>query len=119
VQTVVAALTGWNKLRASAGRDAADRYADAFGDVVRGSIRSTDQLTDLGHGRIRLAIHADDDGVHSLANRVRSVCAPWLRVAPVPLDVHVGPMTPARPADEPGVAGELGEGGERRIGRAG
>jgi len=117
--TVVAAMTGWNSLRTSAGRDAADRYADAFGEAVRGTIRSSDQVTDLGHGRIRLVLHADDEGVQALADRLRTVCGPWLRVAPVPLDVQVGPMTRvSRTADEPTAPGEPKNGGEGRIGRA-
>jgi hypothetical protein len=96
---LVAALGGYDELRNTLGREGAARFAEAYGEALRATLRSGDHVTDLGQGRLRLVVHADEDGARALMDRARAVCQPWLRLAPVPLALRVRPMPEARPAD--------------------
>jgi hypothetical protein len=96
---LVAALGGFDELRNSVGREGAIRFAEAYGEALRATLRSGDRVTDLGQGRLRLVVHADEEGARALMDRARAVCEPWLRLAPVPLALRVRPMPEARPVD--------------------
>jgi hypothetical protein len=96
---LVAALGGFDELRNTLGREGAVRFAEAYGEALRATLRSGDQVTDLGQGRLRLVVHADEEGARALMDRARAVCQPWLRLAPVPLALRVRPMPEARPTD--------------------
>jgi hypothetical protein len=93
---LVAALGGFDQLRQTAGREGAIRFAEAYGEALRATLRSGDHVTDLGQGRLRLVVHADDEGARALMDRARAVCEPWLRLAPVPLALRVRPMPDPR-----------------------
>jgi len=96
---LVAALGGFEQLRQTLGREGAVRFAEAYGEALRATLRSGDHVTDLGQGRLRLVVHADEEGARALMERARAVCEPWLRLAPVPLALRVRPMPEAGPAD--------------------
>jgi hypothetical protein len=103
---VVAAIAGWDDLRRLAGRDGAGRFGDALANAVRGTIRSGDELLEVGDGRLRIVVHADEEGARALIERATTMCDPWLRAAPVPLSLRartVGPTPP--PHAEPVAAG--------------
>jgi hypothetical protein len=93
---LVAALGGFDQLRQTMGREGAIRFAEAYSEALRATLRSGDHLTDLGQGRLRLVVHADDEGARALMDRARAVCEPWLRLAPVPLSLRVRPMPDQR-----------------------
>ena len=93
---LVAALGGFDQLRQTLGREGAIRFAEAYGEALRATLRSGDHVTDLGQGRLRLVVHADEDGARALMDRARAVCEPWLRLAPVPLALRVRPMPDGR-----------------------
>jgi hypothetical protein len=93
---LVAALGGFEQLRQTVGREGAIRFAEAYGEALRATMRSGDHLTDLGQGRLRLVVHADEEGAQALMDRARGVCEPWLRLAPVPLALRVRPMPDPR-----------------------
>jgi hypothetical protein len=121
---LVAALGGFDQLRQTLGREGAIRFAEAYGEALRATLRSGDHVTDLGQGRLRLVVNADEEGAVALMDRARAVCEPWLRLAPVPLALRVRPMPEARPADARRVDGRSagssasGEPGARSNGRA-
>lgn len=96
---LVAALGGFEQLRQTLGREGAVRFAEAYGEALRATLRSGDHVTDLGHGRLRLVVHADEEGARALMERARGVCEPWLRLAPVSLALRVRPMPEARSGD--------------------
>jgi hypothetical protein len=96
---LVAALGGFDELRNTLGREGAVRFAEAYGEALRATLRSGDHVTDLGQGRLRLVVHADEEGARALMERARAVCQPWLRLAPVPLALRVRPMPESRPSD--------------------
>ena len=103
---VVAAIAGWDDLRRLTGRDGAGRFGDALANAVRGTIRAGDELLEVGDGRLRIVVHADEDGARALIERATTMCDPWLRAAPVPLSLRartVGPTPP--PHAEPVAAG--------------
>jgi hypothetical protein len=83
-------------LRQTVGREGAGRFAEAYGEALRATMRSGDDVTDLGQGRLRLVVHADEEGARALMDRARGVCEPWLRLAPVPLALRVRPMPDPR-----------------------
>jgi hypothetical protein len=93
---LVTALGGFDQLRQTLGREGAIRFAEAYGEALRATLRSGDHVTDLGQGRLRLVVHADDEGARALMDRARAVCEPWLRLAPVPLALRVRPMPDPR-----------------------
>jgi hypothetical protein len=93
---LVAALGGFDQLRQTLGREGAIRFAEAYGEALRATVRSGDHVTDLGQGRLRLVVHADEEGAQALMDRARAVCEPWLRLAPVPLALRVRPMPDPR-----------------------
>jgi hypothetical protein len=93
---LVAALGGFEQLRQTLGREGAIRFAEAYGEALRATVRSGDHVTDLGQGRLRLVVHADEEGARALMDRARAVCEPWLRLAPVPLALRVRPMPDPR-----------------------
>lgn len=100
---VVAALAGWDELRHLTGREGAGRFSEALGNAVRGTIRSGDELMELGDGRLRIVVHADEEGARALIMRAATICDPWLRAAPVPLSlrartVGAGPVEAGRTA---------------------
>lgn len=107
---VVATLAGWDELRRLTGRDGAGRFAEALGNAVRSTIRYGDELLELGDGRLRIVVHADEEGARALIMRAATICDPWLRAAPVPLSLRgrtVGPKaetngrSPAPPVPDP------------------
>jgi hypothetical protein len=106
---LVAALGGFDQLRQTVGREGAVRFAEAYSEALRATLRSGDHLTDLGQGRLRLVVHADDEGARALMDRARAVCEPWLRLAPVPLSLRVRPMPDPRSTN-----GHRSDGPERR-----
>lgn len=106
---LVAALGGFDQLRQTLGREGAIRFAEAYGEALRATLRSGDHVTDLGQGRLRLVVHADDEGARALMDRARAVCEPWLRLAPVPLSLRVRPMP-----DPPSTNGHLPDGHPER-----
>jgi hypothetical protein len=106
---LVAALGGFDQLRQTMGREGAVRFAEAYGEALRATLRSGDHVTDLGHGRLRLVVHADDEGARALMDRAKAVCEPWLRLAPVPLSLRVRPMPDPRSTN-----GHRPDGPERR-----
>jgi hypothetical protein len=108
---LVAALGGFDQLRQTIGREGAVRFAEAYGEALRATLRSGDHVTDLGQGRLRLVVHADDDGAQALMDRARAVCEPWLRLAPVPLSLRMRPMPDPRSTN-----GHRPDGPERRRG---
>lgn len=108
---LVAALGGFDQLRQTMGREGAVRFAEAYSEALRATLRSGDHVTDLGQGRLRLVVHADDDGARALMDRARAVCEPWLRLAPVPLSLRVRPMPDPRSTN-----GHRPDGPERRRG---
>lgn len=85
---VVATLAGWDELRHLTGRDGAVRFSEALGNAIRGTIRSGDELMELGDGRLRIVVHADEGGARALIMRAATLCDPWLRAAPVPLSLR-------------------------------
>jgi hypothetical protein len=93
---LVAALGGYEQLRQTVGREGATRFAEAYGQALRATLRSGDNVTDLGQGRLRLVVIADEDGAQAMMDRARAVCEPWLRLAPVPLALRVRPMPDPR-----------------------
>lgn len=93
---LVAALGGFEELRQTLGREAAFRFADAYGEALRATLRSGDHVTDLGAGRLRIVVNADEEGAQALMERARAVCEPWLRLAPVPLALRVRPLPDPR-----------------------
>jgi hypothetical protein len=93
---LVAALGGFEQLRQTLGREAAFRFAEAYGEALRATLRSGDHVTDLGAGRLRLVVNADEEGAQAMMERARAVCEPWLRLAPVPLALRVRPMPDPR-----------------------
>ena len=93
---LVAALGGFEQLRQTVGREGAFRFAEAYGEALRATVRSGDHVTDLGAGRLRLVVNADEEGAQALMDRARAVCEPWLRLAPVPLALRVRPMPDPR-----------------------
>ncbi len=85
---VVAALAGWDELRHLTGREGAGRFSEALGNAIRSTIRSGDELMELGEGRLRIVVHADEEGARALIVRAATICDPWLRAAPVPLSLR-------------------------------
>jgi hypothetical protein len=93
---LVAALGGFEQLRQTVGRKGAVRFAEAYGEALRATMRSGDHVTDLGQGRLQLVVHADEEGARAMMERARGVCEPWLKLAPVPLALRVRPMPDPR-----------------------
>jgi hypothetical protein len=91
---LMAALGGFDDLRQTVGREGATKFAAAYGEALRATLRSGDHVTDLGQGRLRLVVHADVEGANALTERAKAVCDPWLRLAPVPLALRVRPLPP-------------------------
>jgi hypothetical protein len=98
---VVATLAGWEELRRNGGAEAASRFAEALASTLRGTLRSGDELMELGGGRLRMVVHADEEGARAIIVRAVAICDPWLRAAPVKLELRaraIDPSTSARPS---------------------
>jgi hypothetical protein len=83
-------LKGYAELELALGAARATTVAVAFSDALRRSARSTDQLRELGGGRTRVIVEADDAGANAYLDRARASTQPWLDLLPVPLRLDVG-----------------------------
>ncbi|MFL5680805.1 MAG: hypothetical protein ACJ77B_09425 [Chloroflexota bacterium] len=92
---VVATLAGWEELRRNGGAEAASRFGEALASTLRGTLRSGDELMELGGGRLRMVVHADEDGARAIIVRAIAICDPWLRAAPVKLELRARAIDPA------------------------
>ncbi|MDQ6793682.1 MAG: hypothetical protein M3067_02445 [Chloroflexota bacterium] len=88
--TLVVSLKGYPELERAMGPTRATTVAVAFSDALRRSARSTDELRELGGGRMRIIVEADDAGANAYLDRARASTQPWLELLPVPLRLDVG-----------------------------
>jgi len=111
---VVATLAGWEELRRNGGPEAASRFGEALASTLRGTLRSSDELMELGGGRLRIVVHADEEGAHALIVRATAICEPWLRAAPVKLELRARAIDPAASTAPAGAAAASASGGTSR-----
>jgi hypothetical protein len=104
---VVASLAGWEELRKNGGPQAASRFSEALASTLRHTLRAGDELMELGGGRLRIVVHADEEGARALIGRATTICDPWLRAAPVPLELRARAIDPSasRPPTSAAAAG--------------
>jgi hypothetical protein len=88
--TMLVWLQGFGELDRTVGTTRSSHVANAFFDALRRLARNTDEIREVGTGRIRVVIDADDAGASAYVERARSAVQPWLELLTVPLRVETG-----------------------------
>jgi hypothetical protein len=88
--TMLVWLQGFGELDRTVGTTRSSHVANAFFDAMRRLARTTDEIREVGTGRVRVVIDADDAGASAYVERARSAVQPWLELLTVPLRVETG-----------------------------
>src|SRR5438034_4915843 len=88
--TMLVWLQGFGELDRVVGTARASHVSNAFFDALRRLARTTDEIREVGTGRVRVIIDADDAGASAYVERARSSVQPWLELLTVPLRVETG-----------------------------
>ena len=83
-------LQGFGELDRVVGTSRASHVSNAFLDALRRLARTTDEVREVGTGRVRVVIDADDAGASAYVERARTSVQPWLELLTVPLRVETG-----------------------------
>jgi hypothetical protein len=88
--TMLVWLQGFGELDRVVGTSRAGHVSNAFFDSLRRLARTTDEVREVGTGRVRIVIDADDAGANAYVERARASVQPWLELLTVPLRVETG-----------------------------
>jgi hypothetical protein len=88
--TMLVWLQGFGELDRVVGPSRASHVSNAFFDSLRRLARTTDDVREVGTGRVRVVIDADDAGASAYVERARASVQPWLELLTVPLRVETG-----------------------------
>jgi truncated hemoglobin YjbI len=88
--TMLVWLQGFGELDRAIGTSRASHVSNAFFDSLRRLARTTDEIREVGTGRVRVVIDADDAGASAYVERARASVQPWLELLTVPLRVETG-----------------------------
>ena len=88
--TMLVWLQGFGELDRVVGTSRASHVSNAFLDSLRRLARTTDEVREVGTGRVRVVIDADDAGASAYVERARTSVQPWLELLTVPLRVETG-----------------------------
>jgi hypothetical protein len=88
--TMLVWLQGFGELDRVVGTARASHVSNAFFDSLRRLARTTDEIREVGTGRVRVVIDADDAGASAYVERARASVQPWLELLTVPLRVETG-----------------------------
>jgi hypothetical protein len=88
--TMLVWLQGFGELDRVVGTSRASHVSNAFFDALRRLARTTDEVREVGTGRVRVVIDADDAGASAYVERARASVQPWLELLTVPLRVETG-----------------------------
>lgn len=86
--TMLVWLQGFGELDRVVGTSRASHVSNAFFDALRRLARTTDEVREVGTGRVRVVIDADDAGASAYVERARASVQPWLELLTVPLRVE-------------------------------
>jgi hypothetical protein len=74
---------------------AAERYAVPLGDVLRHRARASDPVARVASDQFSvLLLEADEAGASAYAERIRSICEPWVTAVPGDLALRIGWAVP-------------------------
>lgn len=82
-------LDRYTELQRTVGRPAASRVMTAFSDALRRAARGSDDVREIGQGRVVVSLECDDSGAAAYITRVRAAVASWLGALVVPLTMSV------------------------------
>jgi hypothetical protein len=88
--TMLVWLQGFGELDRVVGPSRASHVSNAFFDALRRLARTSDEVREVGTGRVRVVIDADDAGASAYVERARASVQPWLELLTVPLRVETG-----------------------------
>jgi hypothetical protein len=88
--TMVVWLHGFADLDRLVGTTRASSVSAAFVDALRRAARVTDEVREVGSGRVRVVVDTDDAGATAFVERARRGVQPWLELLAVPLKVESG-----------------------------
>ena len=89
--TMLVWLHGFSDLDRAVGTTRAATVSAAFVDSLRRAARATDEVREIGSGRVRVVVDTDDAGATAFVERARRGVQPWLELLAVPLKVESGP----------------------------
>ncbi len=88
--TMLVWLQGFGDLDRLIGTTRSGPVFAAFLEALRRSARATDEVREVGVGRVRVVVEADDAGANAYVERARAGVQPWLALLAVPLRVESG-----------------------------